>query len=540
MRQASRLLVITLVLLCSEGHLCAQGPDHDIVTLKYSSEGALLWTAAYNGPGDNIDRSTGVAANDQGSVYVTGACYGTTAMEDALVLKYGADGTELWAARYDEGTNEYIRNLTLDSMGNIYVTAGSDVSAMTLKYTQDGTALWLGRYWTGYYGAMEDVCLDDSGNVYVVGTTVQEDDEWSSDIIVIKYTSDGSPVWIRTFNGTASGMDNGRCLALDGQGNLYVGGDSDGGATSTDYILFKYTTNGDSVWLRRYNGPVSGGESLPRISVDSGGYVVVTGRGEGQDTNMDIVTVKYAPDGSEQWSARYNGTANGNDVASDIAIDDSGFVYVTGFTQTTVNHDMVTIKYTPDGTCLWVKDYNGPGDGFDGSVAMVIDTTGNIVVLGESLGLGTQDDLVLIKYNPNGEISWLARYDGATSGEDIPRGMAIDHDGNIYVTGSCAGGAVSIVDPVKLGVPARYALHQNHPNPFNPVSTIRYELPQAGEILLVVYDILGREVTRLVDGYMEPGYHQVQWNGLEFASGIYIVRLVAAEYSKSIKMVLMK
>jgi hypothetical protein len=93
---------------------------------------------------------------------------------------------------------------------------------------------------------------------------------------------------------------------------------------------------------------------------------------------------------------------------------------------------------------------------------------------------------------------------------------------------------------VKRPLPEGFALHQNYPNPFNPVSTIRYELPQASEVSLIVYDILGREVARLADGYMEPGFHEVQWDGRDYASGIYIARLVTPEYSQSIKMVLLK
>jgi photosystem II stability/assembly factor-like uncharacterized protein len=89
-------------------------------------------------------------------------------------------------------------------------------------------------------------------------------------------------------------------------------------------------------------------------------------------------------------------------------------------------------------------------------------------------------------------------------------------------------------------VPLAFSLHQNHPNPFNPITTIRYDLSHASEVSLIVYDLLGREVTRLVSGYVEPGYHEVQWHGQEFPSGIYIARLVTTGYSKSIKMVLLK
>lgn len=99
---------------------------------------------------------------------------------------------------------------------------------------------------------------------------------------------------------------------------------------------------------------------------------------------------------------------------------------------------------------------------------------------------------------------------------------------------------VAIEDYDNPTIPEEYLLSQNYPNPFNPVSTIRYDLPQATEVSLVVFDILGREVAMLVDDYMEPGYHRVQWNGQGFASGIYIARLATPGYSKSIKMLLLK
>ncbi len=95
------------------------------------------------------------------------------------------------------------------------------------------------------------------------------------------------------------------------------------------------------------------------------------------------------------------------------------------------------------------------------------------------------------------------------------------------------------------GLPLAYALNQNYPNPFNPQTTIRFVLPAATEIRIVVYDLLGREVARLVDGLMQPGYHRVVWegkgsSGSPVPSGIYIARLLTPEYTKSIKMLLLK
>ncbi len=95
------------------------------------------------------------------------------------------------------------------------------------------------------------------------------------------------------------------------------------------------------------------------------------------------------------------------------------------------------------------------------------------------------------------------------------------------------------------GVPTSFALHQAYPNPFNPTTTIRFDLPHSVDISIVVYDLLGREVVPLVDGDMTAGYHQVIWDGRtasgrEVPTGIYIARLITPQYTKSIKMVLLK
>ena len=94
-------------------------------------------------------------------------------------------------------------------------------------------------------------------------------------------------------------------------------------------------------------------------------------------------------------------------------------------------------------------------------------------------------------------------------------------------------------------IPEEYALHGNYPNPFNPATTIRYDLPEAANVTLTVYDLLGREVVRLVDGRMEAGFQQVIWDGRtasgrEVPSGIYIARMITPRYHKSMKMVLLK
>jgi hypothetical protein len=94
-------------------------------------------------------------------------------------------------------------------------------------------------------------------------------------------------------------------------------------------------------------------------------------------------------------------------------------------------------------------------------------------------------------------------------------------------------------------LPARFALEQNKPNPFNPATEIRYHLPAAGEVTLKIYDVRGREVRSLVEGPQTAGSHVVRWDGRgndgdRVSSGIYVYRMLAGEQVLQRKMTLLK
>ncbi len=100
--------------------------------------------------------------------------------------------------------------------------------------------------------------------------------------------------------------------------------------------------------------------------------------------------------------------------------------------------------------------------------------------------------------------------------------------------------AVTLDAPSMDAVPAQFALSQNYPNPFNPVTTIQYALEQDVDVSLVVYDMLGREVSRLVDGLQRAGTHRVSFDAQTLSSGMYVYRLVAGSYAQSRQMLLVK
>ncbi|MCB0260113.1 MAG: T9SS type A sorting domain-containing protein, partial [Calditrichaeota bacterium] len=94
-------------------------------------------------------------------------------------------------------------------------------------------------------------------------------------------------------------------------------------------------------------------------------------------------------------------------------------------------------------------------------------------------------------------------------------------------------------------LPTEYSLDQNYPNPFNPTTTVRFALPEASNVTLKIYNILGQEVYTLARGNLEAGFHTFQWNatdqyGSRVASGIYIYRLQAGHFVQTKKMLLVK
>jgi hypothetical protein len=84
------------------------------------------------------------------------------------------------------------------------------------------------------------------------------------------------------------------------------------------------------------------------------------------------------------------------------------------------------------------------------------------------------------------------------------------------------------VDDSWMSMPQRLLLDQNFPNPFNPITTIRFGLPEPSQVSLKIFDMLGREVVTLINKELSAGYHNYEWNGARLASGMYIYRLTAA------------
>jgi hypothetical protein len=359
------------------GHGYSDATFDDYTTIKYLPNGDTAWVRTYNGPGNDEDCATAIAVDGSGNVYVTGRSTGSGISPDYATIKYLPNGDTAWVRMYDgpQHRGDQANAIAVDGSGNVYVTGQSnngpdeytyDMDYATIKYNSDGDTVsggWVRRY-NG--PANEDdygnaIGVDGSGNVYVTGNSGDGYGNYTQDFATIKYNSTGDTAvanggWVRRYTGPEDENDGAFALALRSD-TVYVTGQSYRPSVSNDdYATIKYLPNGDTAWVRTYNGPTNNSDYAYAIAVDGTGDVYVTGRSFGSYdpwTGDNYATVKYNSAGVQQWDAIYNGPANGDDQASAIAVDGSGKagnVYVTGASATNQYWppcpDYATIKYS--------------------------------------------------------------------------------------------------------------------------------------------------------------------------------------------------
>ena len=537
----------------------------DYATIKYNASGNQLWAARYDGPGNSLEKPTSVAIDGSGNVYVTGSSTGLGTSYDYVTIKYDASGNQLWATRYNGSGNGYdeARALVVDRTGNVYATGISYGSGSydyaTIKYDASGNQLWTARY-NGPTNSSEDwpkaLAIDGSGNVYVTGWS--EGLGSSSDYATIKYDATGNQLWAARYNGPGNGYDEARALVVDSSGVVYVTGGSTGLGSDWDYVTIKYNASGNQLWVGRYNGPGNSIDVAEDLAVDGSGNVYVTGASEGSGTSYDYATIKYNASGNQLWVARYN-AVNSLDIAWALAVDGSGNVYVTGESHD-ASIDYATIKYDVSGNQIWVTRYSGTRSfSTNFAVALAVDGSGNVYVTGRSSGSGNDLDYATIKYNASGNEMWVARYNvPAYNSEWTPipvsepaRILVVDGSGNVYIVARSEGSGWSIYITIKYiqqlssvveipGMLQQYSLEQNYPNPFNPSTTIKYSIPTTSIVSIKVYDILGREVATLVNEQKTAGNYSVQFNGNNLASGVYLNKIQSGNFVDTKKMILLK
>ena len=527
---------------------------------------ALNWQWATQAGGSGSDLGSAIAIDDDGNSYVTGyfmgsAAFGsysltTTGWYDIFVAKMDATGNWLWATKagasglyHDQGLG-----ITIDDYGNSYVTGFFEGTAIFGSFSLttsvnsdifvakiDAIGNWLWATQAGGSGLYCDqgsgITIDDNGNSYVTGffegiatfgtTTLTSNGE--SDIFVAKMDADGNWLWSSKAGGNEN--DCGFGIAIDDDGNSYVTGFFEGTAnfgsysltSSGSYEIFiaKMDANGNWLWSSKAGG--NDWDESWGIAVDNDGNSYVTGEFNGTATFgsyslfcigwFDIFVAKMDANGNWLWATRASG--GGLEYGQAIAIDDDGNSFVTGF--------------------------------FEG-----IATFGST-----SLTSSGNEDIFVAKMDVNG--NWLWAMNAGGSEHDGGLGIAIDDDGNSYLTGffhdTATFGTYSLINSggnnifvAKLGndtsveneiIPTKLEL-SNFPNPFNPSTTISFSIHEESNVELTIFNIKGQKTKTLANNEFTKGNHSIIWNGDDelsepVSSGVYLYKLNVNGTTEAVK-----
>ncbi len=350
-----------------------------------------------------------------------------------------------WARKFIGSGADNAAGIAADNSGNVWICGNNNwgyntADMYTLRYNSAGTQTAGFLYNSPYNNADEarGIATDPAGNVYVVGRALVNSS--TSDIIIIKYNSSAIQQWVSIFNTPQNYSDDATAIAVDPSGNLYITGHIIKGPFEYDYLTIKYNTSGVLLWYATYNGTANGVDMANDIAVDASGNVYVTGLSAGQvikrfviNTGYDYLTIKYNSNGVQQWVQRYN-AHSGNDEAKSLALDAAGNVHITGTVfMASGNTNCATIRYSTDGIFNWLQQFAGSAGQYDGGNAIAVDGAGNVIVAGYSYNSSGRADVLTIKYNSTGLQQWLAIHDAGPGTHDVGTVMGLDQYGNTYV-----------------------------------------------------------------------------------------------------------
>jgi hypothetical protein len=501
-------------------------PDSsDSFMAGYDPTGNLQWarTGTYLNPFRKLCAFAVVTGTD-GAVYTSeGNHFALDAnmwTEGGVVLnKYAADGAPLWSR----------------PMGDSTQVLNSIVAPLYLK----------------------GLGIDRDDNLYVAGefrgSLVLETDTLTStdiDVLLLSVDADGNLRWYEHLAG--SGVDAMAGLfpfpkgifAVSPSGNVYLGGFFTTGAVfnagrpgaytleTENWAVASYDASGTLRWVRtREDLQVEGDVGLLRAAVD---------------LQENLFLAWFMRDGSGPTTV----------LVGDSLLQDSGF------------GNAFLTKHDSEGNLGWVQQFRGDGTEF--IEALVTDTEGRVYVGGSfdalyleldttTLSQSDQTDGFVAGFDPAGNLTWALH----VTGEQTQRvnALATDPAGNVYVAGEFEG-------TLRLGAEEREAkgdfdlfvakytkstvldaetprpvseavrLEPNYPNPFASSTELRFELPAASRVTLRVYDVLGREVATLVDGYRPAGSHTATFTADHFPGGVYFYRLETPTFRQVRSMIL--
>jgi uncharacterized delta-60 repeat protein len=253
----------------------------------------------------------------------------------------------------------------------------------------------------------------------------------------------GVKAWAQRFGSTNVANNQIRGVSTDSERNSIVVGYSDVGVTGKDMLIIKYSNNGVALWTNRYNSPWNGDDVATVVTTDTANRAFVSGYSLDASTlPEECVTIAYSSAGVPLWTNRYRRFTTAP-LPRGIVTDADGDVVVAGSRRIdSVNWGgYETIKYSAVGMPLWTNLYLEPATSANFTAgearALAVDSAGNVLVTGSSslLSVSGSANYATVKYSSSGIPLWTNRYNGPGSWDDLARSVAVDNNGNVFVTG---------------------------------------------------------------------------------------------------------
>jgi hypothetical protein len=375
-----------------------------------------LTPGAYQTGGPADDRSSGVAVDREGSIYVsggtTGALGGPSAGDfDAMLVKYDAAGRLLWTRQLGTSVWDYARDVAIDQA--------------------TGDVLIVG------YGAG-----DIDGDGVTAGGT---------DLFVARYSGSGALLWVRQVG--SAGNDEAWDLAVDAGGNAVISAWTDGafaGATNAgglDYAIVRLARDGTFLWARQDGTALDDQGHSVGVAPDGTAYLVgyTLGVLETGGTNAglrDVFVARYGADGARAWIRQRGGA--GQDRAQDVTVDGAGRPWLVGSTDGSIDGqpnaggtDVFVMRFATDGAWELTRQRGSPGT--ENTFGVVVDSSGRVLLSSNTSQVfdgqpyaGGANDFCVIAWNADGTHAFTRS--GGSAGSDAASSIALAPNGLVYVS----------------------------------------------------------------------------------------------------------
>lgn len=296
--------------------------------------------------------------------------------------------------------------------------------------------------WNAYYAgalAVDDtahgVAVDGAGNIVIVGTT-------GPDVRIAKYDPSGVQTWQVVYDAGLFLADYAYDVAIDSNDDVVIAGSIF--VDNYDMWLAKYSDDGVLQWSEWHTGPVSSTDRGFALRIDDADDIYVGGFEFVSQQGRNVWLGKYTPGGNFIWAATFDGLASNGDELGSIDFDADGNIVGAGTTDVDGEDDNILVgKWDPDGNEIWVVDHDGPQGTNDNGLGIGATPDGGMIVVGATQVLvdvqgGVIWDMWMGKFDSDGVLEWEDTYDGPLMGEDIAEEVEVDSQGNFIVVGTLA------------------------------------------------------------------------------------------------------